>query len=187
MPGAMPFRAFVAVDVGPRPSLVRRLDALRATGADLKVVPPGNLHVTLKFLGWVEDDRVPACVDAIRAAVAGERPFAMRVRGAGQFPPRGAGRVWWTDLEGAEPLARMAARLEDGFERLGFPREARPFAPHLTLARARSSAGADRAARAMAAVPVDEEVRVADVVLYRSDLARSGPTYTPVARVPLEG
>lgn len=188
-PGArgMPFRGFVAVEVGPRPAVVRLLDVLAASGADLKLVEPENLHVTLKFLGDVPDDALPAVEAAVRAAARPERPFTARLHRVGQFPPRGAARVWWVGMSGAEALVRIATRLESSLAPLGFPPEARPFTPHLTVARARSAAGADKARAATERVHVDDHVDVRRVVLYRSDLGRDGPTYTPVVVAPLEG
>lgn len=186
-PRGMPFRGFVAVEVGPRPAVVRLLDALAKSGADLKLVEPHNVHVTVKFLGDVADDAVPGIEAAIREAVRGERPFRARLRNVGQFPPRGAARVWWIGLDGAEALVRIAGRLETSLGALGFPREERGFTPHVTVARARSAAGADRARAAVERTPIDDEVQVARIVLYRSELGRGGPTYTPVVVVPLEG
>lgn len=185
----MSFRGFLAVEVGSLPTLVPLLDALKGTGADLKVVAPGNLHLTLKFLGQVPEGQVPRIEEAVRAATAGEAPFTMRLRGAGTFPPRGAPRVVWAGLEGADALARIAARLEERLAPLGFPPEARPFRPHVTLARARSPRGKDRVIGAVQAHAERElgTVDVRDVRLMRSDLSPAGPAYTPVLTVPLEG
>lgn len=187
MRAPMPFRGFVAAEVGPRPSLVRLLDALAASRADLKMVAPKDLHVTLKFLGDVPDEKAAAVAAAVRQAARGERAFTARVRGVGQFPPRGAARVWWAGLEGADALVRIARRLDDALAPLGFPREERPFTPHLTVARARSSTGAERAKAAAERVRVEDDARIDRVVLFRSVLGPGGPTYTPVATVPLEG
>lgn len=181
----MPFRGFVAVEVGARPGAVRVLDALARSGADLKLVEPQNLHVTLKFLADVPDDAVRSIEAAMRDATRGEVPFTARLRHVGQFPPKGAARVWWVGLEGADALVRVASRLETSLAPLGFPREARAFTPHLTVARARTSAGADRARAAVDRTPVDDQVRIERVVLFRSDLGPGGPTYTPVVSVPL--
>ncbi|HLE96387.1 MAG TPA: RNA 2',3'-cyclic phosphodiesterase [Candidatus Thermoplasmatota archaeon] len=180
-------RGFIAVEVGPQPALVLLLEALRATGADLKIVPPENLHVTLKFLGETPDDALSAVGDAMRRAVEGEAPFRMRLRETGSFPPRSSPRVYWVGLAEAEPLRRIAERLDTALEPLGWPRERRPFAAHMTVARARSSAGSDRARAAMERTDVSGDVDVRRILLFRSELSRAGPKYTPRLDVPLGG
>ena len=185
----MPFRGFIAVEVGPLPPLLPLLDELRATGADLKVVAPENLHLTLKFLGDVSDERADAIVEAVRGACQGQDPFTMRLTGMGTFPPRGAPRVVWVGLEGAEPLEAIARALEERLLLLGYPAEDRPFRAHVTLARARSPQGKGAVIGVVKAHERDElgAVEVRDVRLMRSELSRAGPTYSVVASVPLEG
>src|ERR1051326_979694 len=104
----MSLRAFVAVEVPPRPALEALARSLAALGADLKVVPLANLHLTLAFLGPVDERDVPVVQDALRETVAGAAPFVARLRGVGTFPPRGAPRVVWAGLEGADALVAVA-------------------------------------------------------------------------------
>lgn len=186
----MAFRAFVAVDVGGTlPGVREALGELAALPADLKVVSASNLHVTLAFLGDIDEARVPAIQGVIAQACAQEPPFRMRVVGLGAFPTRGAPRVVWAGLQGADPLVRIADRLAHGLEALGFAREERGFSPHLTLARSRTPRGADAVRGWIEAGGEREmgEAAVAEVRLYESQLAPAGPKYRAVASVPLGG
>lgn len=184
------FRAFVAVEVGALAGVVALLEGARGTGADLKVVEPTNVHVTLKFVGDLDVARVGDVTSAIRAAARDVPPFECALEGVGSFGPREAPRVLWVGLRGAEPLGEIAARLDEDFAKLGVAeREGRAFKPHVTLARSRSERGGREAAawvRANSSASAGL-VRVADVRLMRSDLSPAGPRYSVVERVPLGG
>ena len=132
-----PLRLFVACELPDelKRALGRLQDDLRRLGLDrLRWVRPEGIHLTLKFLGDVEASRVEEITAALSSAVA---PFELRLWPAavGSFGgPRL--RVVWVGLEGGvEELAALAGRVEAALEPLGFPRERRPFAAHLTLAR----------------------------------------------------
>lgn len=116
-------------------ALGRVQDDLRRLGADrLRWVRPGGIHVTLKFLGALDEGRLAAITSALDAAIA---PFQLRL-GLGKLGGFGGRelRVVWVGLEGnVAGLSELADRVESALEPLGFPRERRPFAAHVTLAR----------------------------------------------------
>jgi 2'-5' RNA ligase len=185
-------RLFVAADL---PSAVR--DALAAEQAriraalgssdpSLKWVKPEHTHLTLVFIGNVEDARVPAVVDAIAANIA-LPAFDATFEGGGAFPPRGAPRVLWIGVgSGARDLVELQQVIASRIAALGLPIEDRAFHPHLTLARWRESRPADRSrALAVAARGVVARARVDGATLYQSRLSPSGPTYTALARANL--
>ncbi|HVL86436.1 MAG TPA: RNA 2',3'-cyclic phosphodiesterase [Candidatus Thermoplasmatota archaeon] len=182
------FRGFVAVPVPPLPPLLYFREALAATRADLTLVRPENLHVTLRFLGEVDGEHEAALRTILEGAVAGLRRFESRLEGAGTFPPRGPPRIVWAGLSGADALSAVAGRLETAIRELGFAPEERAFRPHVTVARARSSRGAsavracvqEHEATRFGAVPISE------VRLVRSDLSSAGPSYSTVCAVALE-
>ena len=183
------FRAFIAADLPPIPSLHALVRDLREASRDLKVVSPDHLHLTLKFLGDTEEGLVPEIVSAIREAAAGVPPFVIRVRGTGAFPNLARPRVLWVGIEGGEPLGRMARTLNEGLANLGFEREARGWSPHVTLARVRGGRDMDRV-KALLQTRVREafaEVRIEDIRLKKSVLKPQGPEYSTVEAVRLEG
>ena len=144
-------RLFVACELPPavRDALGRLQDELRARGAGrLRWVRPEGIHLTLKFLGEVSAAKREAVENALAAAVVA--PFALDVRlgSLGGFGGRQRLRVIWVGLEGdVEGLAELAALVEEALGPLGFPREGRPFAPHLTLARVPDDAGVQERSR----------------------------------------
>ncbi|MDD1756119.1 MAG: RNA 2',3'-cyclic phosphodiesterase [Methanomassiliicoccales archaeon] len=184
----MSFRAFIAVDLAPLPALEPFLKDLMGVRG-LKPVDAANLHVTLKFLGDVEETKVKGLEAAIRASSEGVAPFEVEVVGSGVFPPRGSARVVWAGLMGAEPLASISARLEKALEPLGFAPEGRGFKPHLTLARVKDPL----ASSTVRSIATSYETTkfgakgVAEVLLKRSVLRPQGPEYSTVVSVPLIG
>ncbi|MDX9733492.1 MAG: RNA 2',3'-cyclic phosphodiesterase [Thermoanaerobaculia bacterium] len=185
-------RTFVAVPVEDA-VVRRRLAGARSLLPDLRGVrwaAERQLHFTLKFLGDVEEERIEAARRATAAAArGGPGSFRLALEGLGAFPPKGAARVVWAGCgAGAEALASLAATVEEAFDAAGFPREERPFSPHLTLARVRDPLSGRRLAQALPSVPEEPfgTVLVGSIVLYRSDLSPAGPDYSELLRVALE-
>lgn len=186
-------RLFVAVDPtdAVRAALAEAQARLRdaAPRADVRWVDPTNLHLTLKFLGTVADERVAEVRDAVTSAVAGHAPIALAARGLGVFPSLRRPRVVWAGLvAGVAPLRALAAAIDTALEPLGHPREDRPFAAHVTLGRVRSPNGVARLSSALTAgATLDFGAWTAsDVVLYCSHLRPTGSVYECVARIALD-
>jgi len=185
-------RLFIAADLpdAVRTALAgeqkRIAAALAGAGSSLKWVKPEHAHLTLVFIGNVEDARVPAVVEAVSRRIDAP-PFDAVFGGGGVFPPRGAPRVLWIGVEdGAAQLIALQQTLASRVTALGLPLEDRAFHPHLTLARWRESRPSDRD-RALAAAPhgMVARARIDAATLYQSRLSPSGPAYTPLARANL--
>jgi 2'-5' RNA ligase len=185
-------RLFVAADL---PDTVRDAlaveqarirSALAESDSSLKWVKPQHAHLTLVFIGNVEDARVPAVVDAVSADID-LSAIDVTFEGAGAFPPRGAPRVLWIGVgSGARELVELQRVVASRIATLGLRLEDRAFHPHLTLARWRESRPTDRS-RALAAAPgsVVARAQVDGATLYQSRLSPSGPAYTALARANL--
>jgi RNA 2',3'-cyclic 3'-phosphodiesterase len=134
-------RLFVALEIpsSVRDSLSALIQELRATESEstkskTRWVRPENLHVTLKFIGHVEN----AKLEFIRAALAEVRSnqaVDLRFDGLGFFPSERRPRVFWAGMEASPNLAPLASEIDARLGKLGIPNETREFAPHLTLAR----------------------------------------------------
>lgn len=150
---------------------------------------PEKFHVTLKFLGEVEPVSAAALSSASERVARHVQPFDLGLEGAGVFPPRGLPRVLWlgiSDTSGG--LARLHKRLEDECADAGFPREDRPFHPHLTIARLHKPEGARRLAmlhREKGFALTVFSVQALSVL--RSELGPGGSRYTELTRHPLTG
>ena len=185
----MRFRGFIAVDVPQSPRLEALAADLRKASASLKVVRTDQLHLTLKFLGDTEEGLVTEVTTALREATEGIPPLEIRIRGTGAFPSLGRMNVIWVGTEGAQPLARIAERVEESLEALGFPREHRPWKAHATLARVKGHRDLDPVRQILEAHR-DEAfgtTRVDAVHLKKSVLKPEGAAYSIVETVPLTG
>jgi 2'-5' RNA ligase len=164
----------------------RLASTLAGSAGTLRWVGAGQTHLTLVFLGDVEEARVPAVVDAIGQDV-GAAPFDITLDSIGVFPPRGAPRVLWAGVgAGAHALGDLHREVARRISALGIPLEDRPFHPHLTLARWRTSRSSDRE-RALRSAPqgVLARARVEGATLYSSRLTASGPSYNALAHARL--
>jgi 2'-5' RNA ligase len=143
-----------------------------------------NLHLTLKFLGEIEEARVALLSAAAARAAEKSQAFELTIEGAGAFPPRGAPRVLWLGIrDDSGGLAQLQSRLEDECARSGFKREERPFQPHLTLARLRAPQGARALAQFHQEAGFEAaQFRVAELVVMMSELGPGGSRYTEISR-----
>jgi 2'-5' RNA ligase len=187
-------RLFVAADVpGAARAAVaaeqkRMAEALGGSAGKLRWVGAEHAHLTLVFLGDVEETHVPPVVEVVGRDIDAA-PFDIVLETIGVFPPRGAPRVLWIGVGGgAWRLGELQRELAQRIAALGIAIEDRLFHPHLTLARWRESRSSDRE-RALTAAPrgVIARARVAGATLYQSRLSPSGPSYTALARANLTG
>jgi len=183
-------RAFIGIALpdAVRSSLVGLQRQLGESGADVKWVEAGNLHVTLKFLDEITEEQ-RGHVEALLGRLAGgEAPFTLGLKPVGAFPSVRAPRVVWVGLEeGRESAVRIAEKIEQGCQTHRLRREERPFAAHVTLGRVRSPRRCEALAQRFQTLAWEppEPFQVTALTLYRSDLHSSGPRYTALAEVPL--
>lgn len=194
--GERRLRLFVACELPQAAcdALAQVQDGLRAKGAaPLRWVRPEGIHLTLKFLGGVPEAQRRAVEDALVAAIAAPFRLSLRLGAVGSFGGRQRLRVVWVGLEGdVEELARLADGVERALEPLGFPREKRPYSPHLTLARVPDHATVEQRLRLASLLesyrpppPVGFEVR--SVSLMQSFLEPGGARYQRLAAFPPAG
>lgn len=189
-------RAFIAVSLAEEVTrgLVRTLEDLkqRAPVGSVRWTPPGNIHLTLKFLGDVSESNIPAITRCLQTEVARHPVFAITAADLGAFPSLRRPRVIWIGLQAPPQLDVLQRGLEAEMERLGYPRDERPFAPHLTLGRVRKEAGPAELSNLSGVlervrVGVLGTTRVESVHLYRSVLSPGGSIYTRLFSAPLGG
>jgi len=175
-------RSFIAVPIAPElaGSVEAVQESLRAAGPDVKWVDPGHFHLTLKFLGEVQRERLEALWPSVEGLLDGLARFRLRLHGVGAFPHPSRPRVIWVAVaEGAPELKALAAAVEKACGLHGFAEEERPFRAHLTVGRVRRPAPNPRLEAALAEMRDREvgEMEAQRVLLMKSDLKRGGPVY----------
>ena len=185
-------RSFLAIEL-PR-TIQKKIEEvqgdLRSTHADVRWVNPEKIHLTLKFFGNIEESRIDPIFKSIEEPIRNTLPFSLKVRGLGAFPNLKNPRVIWMGLvDGREVLISFQKQIETQLEKIGFQPEDRPFNPHLTLGRMKSSRGKEELVGRMEKHKEEEfgDFQVERVILFKSDLRPTGPIYTPLKDLKLGG
>ena len=132
-----PIRVFVSIPVPD----TAELEDLRRTlaSAGVRPSPPEQTHLTLSFIGDVDESKVKRITECVRRAAEGFRPMEIILSGLGAFPNERRPSVVWTGVSPAGPLKAMAAKLEKNLAAAGIPHDGKPFKAHVTVARTRDS------------------------------------------------
>jgi 2'-5' RNA ligase len=130
-------RTFIAIDLEPGlgTALQGLVRALKATRADVRWAQTNGLHLTLKFLGEIDEEKAAVVKKLLGVVARRHASFPLRLEGTGVFPGEHRPRVLWAGFAAEPGLLAFQNDLECELEREGFPREERPFHPHLTLGR----------------------------------------------------
>lgn len=185
-------RLFIALDISSelKSDLARLIAGFKDSGAGVRWVRPENLHLTLKFLGSVEEARLGGIRGALKAVAAQSAPFGFRCGGLGAFPDIRKPQVLWAGILGDQGnLVRLAQRTDEALAALGFPKAKDPFSPHLTFGRIGSPKGLRGLMEVygLAAFTPSGTVSADKVVLYKSVTGSGGPVYEALDTFPLNG
>jgi 2'-5' RNA ligase len=183
-------RSFLAIELSE--PIQRKIgevqQGLRSSHADVRWTSPEKIHVTLKFFGNIEESRIDPIFKSIEEPIRNTLAFSLKVRGVGAFPHLKNPRVIWIGLVDEKgTLTSLQKQIETYLERTGIQPEDRPFHPHLTLGRMKSSRGKEELVGRMERYREEEfgDFEVERVVLFKSDLRPSGPIYTPLRELRL--
>ena len=186
-------RSFIAIKLAPDVNRhsTRMLQRLRQSNDGIKWVPTDNLHLTLKFLGDVDNTEVPDVCNVIHKVCSHHPPFHLDFGGTGAFPSIERPRILYAGINDASgALTKIVSQLETSLAELGFKQEPRDYVPHLTLGRTRSTS---RMANSdvMERLAAEEETElggmlVSSLQLVASFLDKSGPTYQIMDTIPLD-
>ena len=182
-------RAFVAVDLEPQTvqRIAEAIDRLRPRMPGVRWLPPANFHLTLKFLGDIEEAKVAPIAAALERDLCPFSCFTINAKGLGVFPGVAQPRIMWVGLVGDE-LNALASTVEKTLIPFGFAAERRAFAPHLTVGRWREFKGSPK--------ELEDEIgkwsghdfgrsNVDEVILFQSVLKPEGALYRPLKTVAL--
>ncbi len=180
-------RSFVAVPVSEpvRDQASRLMNEIRGLGVPVRCPSAKSLHLTLSFLGDIEESDIEGIRSVLETAAHAISPFTLETTGPGAFPASGNPRVVWLGITPNPTIMELHRRVCGGLSSLGFHLEQRPFKPHLTLGRVRGRSGVSRlrhwidrnSGGSSVAFPVES------LALYQSLLQPTGASYRPLATV----
>lgn len=183
-------RAFIAVDIAP--DTIKRIaaviDQLKPRIAAIRWVGAGNFHLTLKFLGNIDESKIEPIGAALADALHLFPRMTINAKGLGVFPNPKRPRVLWVGLVGSQ-LVSLQAKVESALTPLGFAPEAKSFTPHLTIGRWRQGERADRTLEQELGKWREHEFGVSpidEVILFQSDLKPAGAIYRRLKVVMLQ-
>lgn len=184
-------RTFIAIELDEQlkkilSAYIRELDK---TKTKIRWVKPAGMHLTLKFLGEIDQVKAERVIQELQETVRRYPCFPLTLRGTGTFPPGSRHpKVVWVGIQKDPTLMALACEIEDKMAQLGFPREKREFTPHLTLGRVKSQAGIDSLVRRLKedeAKPFGQ-MKVSRVTFFQSTLKPTGAEYTPLREFDLK-
>ena len=181
-------RSFIAIPLNAE--IVLHLEKaqkeLRALPADVKWGNPTSIHLTLKFLGNVEEGSIGDIARGMQSGIKDVTSWSAGVRNMGAFPSLRNPRVAWVGIEDPNgQMVKLQNQIDKEMSKLGFEQEKRTFSPHLTLGRVRSPRGKSELVKYL----LDErenvfgEILVDRVILFKSELKPTGAVYTPLREV----
>ena len=183
----MPVRTFIALELSDaqKDGILGLIERLRSEGLRASWSRRATIHLTLKFLGDVEEESLQDVVEATGRAASRVGPFGVSLGGAGAFPSARRPRVLWLGVEADRALFDLQGALEEELSELGFERERRRFKPHVTLGRIREQpSGSIEALLDSLEIPEGRTV-VDSVRVMRSKLSPGGAVHDVVQEIPL--
>ncbi len=182
-------RCFIAIELpDPVKSCLTQLqDEFKKCKADIRWVNPGNVHLTLKFLGNIKEEMLQTIINSMKKVCSSTNPFNLEIKGIGMFPNIKSPRVLWLGVENNSFIMSLQAGIEKEMEKAGFKQEERKFKAHLTIGRFRSSPGKEDIFKSVSTHEKDSFgiINVNSLLLMKSDLNPEGARHTMIAEIPL--
>jgi len=181
------FRGFIAIDIKATPQIMSFEKEIAKSGADVKLVEPENIHITIKFLGDTDEKYIDAIEQSMKESVKDIKPFPITLRGTGVFPNQNYVKVIWVGIIDAGQIGPIAHAIDTSLSPLGFKKEARGFSPHLTVGRLKTARNKEKLLNIIEQYHEEEFTiqEVQSIVLKKSELTPQGPIYTTLREVHL--
>ncbi len=186
-------RSFIAIELSEelKETLHRIQEKLKSSGADVKWVEPKNIHLTLKFLGEINDKELPKIICALQDIARHSKGFLLRFSSLGAFPTISFPRIIWAGIDKGESETKILAnQVEERLIKIGLPKEKRPFSSHITIGRTRSNLGRDKLVAGLNSLMngfkgLPQELLVNKITLFKSTLTPQGPLYEALKEISL--
>lgn len=186
-------RTFIAIELPQNiKDLLSRLQTkLKTSSAHIKWVKPENIHLTLKFLGEIDEKKIPGISSALSEIARKTGCFSIKLSSLGAFPGINSARVIWIGIEkGEENVKEIYKAMEENLKKEGFPEEKREFSSHITLGRSKSARNRSSLIKILNSLkdaPLKEnaEFPVEKITFLKSTLTPGGPVYEVIKDFPL--
>ncbi len=187
-------RCFIAIDIDDKirkaiADLQKKIDSkIDIKQGDVKWVEPENIHLTLKFLGEIEDEQAAEVCEISKQAAEAYKSFTLDIESVGSFGGRSAKVVWVGARKGADELISLQKDLDGRLEEAGYPKEEREFSTHLTLCRVRNPKAGFKLADVCKTFTDYKlgSISIDAVRVYQSQLTPAGPIYTVLGNYKLQ-
>jgi len=178
-------RSFIAIEIleDIKDKITEIQQKLKATNADVKWTEPNNIHLTLKFLGEIDDEKLGKIINLLPSVARGCKPFKIEIGGVGKFPPRGIPRIIWVGCKGGlSAIGSLSKSIDECVSDIGIAKEKREFAAHVTIGRVRTSRNAtflNETIEILSGASFGSQI-VKKIVLFKSQLGGTAPVYTAI-------
>ena len=179
------FRGFIAIDIDSFPKLIEFEREIKNSGANVKLVEPENIHLTLKFLGDTDESLIDRIEEIMKESVKEIKPFTIKLKSAGVFPNERYIKVMWIGIENGEIIGKIANKIDEKISNLGFKKEKRKFSVHLTIARIKSAKNKEKLMQIIERYRDIEfaTITVDSIILKKSELTQKGPIYSTLKEI----
>jgi 2'-5' RNA ligase len=181
------YRGFIAIGIDANSKIKELIQAIKKAQADVKLVEPENIHITLKFLGDVCEDQTNNIVSIITNACIDSKPFFLDLVGTDVFPNRDYIKIIWVGLKHIESIEPIAMHINEKLGRLGFDKDKRSFSPHVTIGRVRTAKNKQKLLSTIQQFQNVEfgKQKVDSIKLMKSVLTPKGPLYAVIKEINL--
>ncbi len=179
------FRGFIAIDINISEKIEKIIDELKQSGANLKIVKPKKMHITLKFLGDTKENLKNKISKIIERSVENIEPFEIELKSTGAFPNENYIKVLWIGINKGEIIGEIAKKIDNDLSNIGFKKEKRKFSPHITIARVKSAKNKDEIIKILKKHRDETllKMKVNSIKLKKSRLTQKGPIYETLKEI----
>ncbi|MFH1665241.1 MAG: RNA 2',3'-cyclic phosphodiesterase [Candidatus Omnitrophota bacterium] len=182
-------RCFIALEFSDEAmkEFLRTTDILRKADAEIKWLSADTVHLTLKFLGDIPEEKAPVITARLRETVRGCRPFTIEFSGIGVFPGWDRPKVLWIGVgKGAREVVDLASRVDGAMALEGFEQDERPFSPHITMGRIKGPKNKKKLEGLLKSIHVEPASSfISRIIVFKSVLTEKGAIHTPLDTVDL--
>ena len=179
------FRGFISIDIDSFQKIQEFERDIKDTGANVKLVEPENIHLTLKFLGDTDESLIDRIEEIMKYSVKDVEPFEIQLIGSGVFPNERYIKVMWIGIKNSENIGKIASLIDEKISTLGFEKEKRKFSAHLTIARVKNAKNKEKLLNIIEKYRDIEfaKIKVDTIKLKKSTLTPKGPIYTTLKEI----